>query len=182
MQTSSETVDVEALMLRIREEVAQTLSQEGGRWTAGARPQNDALDRKGFTPIICAEELSFLNNNWHSLMVQETPSSHRKFFGKFVVRAKRFIIDTVWHYLFHRYLEREKELLMNLVRYLNANARHIDAQDYDGFWQLVKKVDNDVAALNERMDQLFDSAAVDNAQLRRELASLRAERSERDAV
>ncbi len=176
MQTGSETVDVEALMLRIRDEVAQALAQEGERWTAGVRHENGGLERKGFTPIVCAEELSFLNNNWHSLMVQETPASHRKFLGKLVVRAKRFILDTVWHYLFHRYLEREKELLMNLVRYLNSNARHIDAQDYEGFWQLVKKVDSDVAALNERMDQLFESAAVDNAQLRRELASLRAER------
>ena len=177
MQTSSETVDVEALMRRIREEVSQALANEDSRWNASPLPRASALDRKGFSPIVCAEELSFLNNNWHSLMVQETPSSHRPFFGKIIVRAKRFIIDTVWHYLFHRYLEREKELMMNLVRYLNSNARHIDSQDYEGFWQLVKKVDSDVAALNERMDQLFDSAAADNAQLRKELAALRSERS-----
>lgn len=173
MQTGSETVDVEALMLKIREEVAQAISSDETRWTAGPMPVSANPDRKGFSPIVCAEELSYLNNHWHSLMVQEEPSSHRPFFGKIVVRAKRFILDTVWHYLFHRYLEREKELLMNLVRYLNTNARHIDAQDYDGFWQLVKKMDNDVAALNQRMDQLFDSAAVDNAQLRKELAELR---------
>ena len=152
----SEVPDVEAIMERIRTEVRETIGEERAKYPRYVPPAA-ADERSAGLPLIDYEELNFLNAHWHDWTITEELSSHRKFIGPIVVRAKRFIINVIWQYLLKGYLEREKQFHMQLVRYLNANARYVDNRDYEIFWQLIKKMDNDVEAMNNRVDRLVDA-------------------------
>ncbi len=149
------TPDVEAIMRRIREDVRLTIKNERAEFPKYIPPAPEDNRNPG-TALIDFEELNYINSHWHNWCVTEELNSHRKYFGKLVVKAKRFIIGIVWQYILKGYLEREQQFNMQLVRYLNANARHVDNRDYENFWQLIRKMDNDVAALNDRMDRLID--------------------------
>ena len=155
--------DVEAIMERIRSEVRAASMKRDDRFGPPSpypRPIGAAAAAPGsFSPIIYREELRYLNDNWHSWVTPEDPVTHRRFYGKLIVRVKRFILDAVWNYILKGYFERERQFQMNLVRFLNELARHVDQRDADVFWQLVKKLDNDIVGVNERTDLLFDEAA-----------------------
>ena len=151
---SSKSPDIDAIMERIRSDVKASLSGEGTSYPKYVPPSSDgALDGRA---LIDFDELNYLNAHWHDWSVAEDISSHRRIVGPVIVRAKRFVMNVLWQYLLKGYLEREKQFQMQLVRYLNANARYTDARDYKIFWEVVKKMDNDVSALNERMDRLVD--------------------------
>ena len=146
--------DIDAIMERIRADVKQSLAANGAAVPKYVPPPSEgALDGRA---LIDFDELNYLNAHWHDWSVAEDISSHRKLLGPFIVRAKRFVMNVLWQYLLKGYLEREKQFQMQLVRYLNANARYVDSRDYKIFWEVVKKMDNDVSALNERMDRLID--------------------------
>lgn len=159
----SDVPNVEAIMERIRSEVRAAAMKRDDRFgspSAYPRPVGAGAAAPGaFSPIIYREELRYLNDNWHSWVTPEAPVSHRRFYGRFIVRAKRFVLDAVWNYILKGYFERERQFQMNLVRFLNELARHVDQRDADVFWQLVKKLDNDIVGVNERTDLLFDDAA-----------------------
>lgn len=158
--------DVEAIMERIRAEVRRAEEKRSADHRFGApspfpRPpgRDYAASTGAFSPIRAREELRYLNDNWHSWVAPEEPRSHRKLAGRVVVRVKRFILDAVWEYLLKGYFERERQFQMNVVRFLNQIAHHVDERDADIFWQLVKKLDNDIVGVNQRTDRLFDDAA-----------------------
>ncbi len=109
------------------------------------------------TPVLYSEELNYLNANWNNWVAGTQVASHRPFIGPVIVRVKKFILDLFWGAL-GGYFEREREFHMNLVRFLNSTARYIDARDAEIFWQLVQKFDNDLAAVNERLDRMYDEA------------------------
>lgn len=152
----NEVPDVEAIMERIRREVKASNAEERANYPRYVPPPGSD-ERSAGLPLIDYDELNYLNAHWHNWAVSEELTSHRKIIGPLIVRAKKFIIDLVWQYVLKGYLEREKQFQMQLVRYLNANARYVDNRDYEIFWQLIKKMDGDVEALNTRMDRLVDA-------------------------
>ena len=154
MISKDEKPDVEAIMERIREEVRASVATDRAAYPRYIPPASN--ESSSGSALIESDELGYLNAHWHDWMVAEEVASHRPIVGKFIVRAKRFVIDAVWHYVLKGYLHREKQFQMQLVRHLNTTAQHVDKRDYDNFWQLIKKVDGDVTALNERMDYLFN--------------------------
>lgn len=155
--TSSAVPDVEALMARIRDEVRQELERSGTTLPRYMPPPPKLADGT-VAPILYSDELNFLNAHWNQWAEPVAYSSHRKFVGRVVIgiknRLRSFLVET----LLKSYFEREREFQMNLVRYLNSTARYVDARNAEIFWQLVSKIDNDVAAINDRTDRLFDEA------------------------
>ncbi|MCB0360957.1 MAG: hypothetical protein KDD44_15015, partial [Bdellovibrionales bacterium] len=151
-------VDVEAIMRRIRTEVIERAKGRGQRAIPTYR--NSSGDRNAPpSSVLYSEELNYLNAHWHDWSAAAEITSHRRFIGPLIVRAKRFFVDWVQKYLLKGYFERERQFQMNLVRLLNDTVRYVDRRDAEIFWQLIKKIDADVASLNERMDRLHDESA-----------------------
>ena len=150
-----ERPNVEEIMERIRREVkadAESSKRVSMPFEAGRPQKTDS----SFTPLHYSEELNYINAHWQDWVSSEEITTHRRVFGRFIVRAKRFVVDAVFQYLLKGYFERERQYQMHLIRFLNACARHVDDRDYANFWQLVAKVDNDISAVVERMDDLID--------------------------
>lgn len=169
--SNAKAINVEELMQRIRSEVKDAVSKERSnlpRYT----PANEFKQDDG-TALIDYDELNFINAHWHDWPKIEELSSHRKLLGRFIVRAKRFIVDSIMNACLSGYFERERQFHLNLVRYLNSNARYVDNRDYKNFWQLVKKVDSDVAALNERTDRFYDQLSSSVISMQEEIAELK---------
>lgn len=137
-------------MAKIREEVEQE-ALELPDAVNHYRPSRQAQSN---TPLIHTEELNYLNSSWGDWVQTEAPVSHRKFIGKFILKAKSWVVDTLWHHALGNYFERERKFQMFLVRYLNQNARYIDDRDASNFNQLNAKMDDDIRGLNSRVDQL----------------------------
>ncbi|MCC6953288.1 MAG: class I SAM-dependent methyltransferase [Deltaproteobacteria bacterium] len=163
-----EKPDVEALMQRIRSRV---------RESAGAPPRaTQDLDAKkaqrldATSPVIFSEDLNYLNSHWHDWHVAGELSTHRRLVGRFILRAKRFILDVVWTYLLKDYVDRERTFQMNLVRFLNATAKYIDARDKNLFWELIQKVDHEISGVNERTDELVNVVDSTQRTIERDLA------------
>lgn len=150
---TAEKPDVAALMLKIRETVREELKEHGAQ-NLKFNPvvQQDDVPS---VPVLYSEELNYLNAHWHDWYSPQQINSHRKFFGKLVVKIKRFITNTLWNSFLRDYVERERQFQMNLIRFLNSTARYIDARDKELFWQLVQKVDNDSRGSHERTDLLI---------------------------
>ena len=155
MESSKRKPDVEAIMARIRRQVKSDISSEKSSTKPYISPTTPFSDGSA-SPLLYSEELNFLNANWHNWNRKTDITSHRKILGPVIVRLKRFLADIAWNYLLKDYFENERRFQMNLVRHLNSSARYIDARDSRIFWQLVNKLDNDVKAINERTDKLFD--------------------------
>ena len=155
MESSKRKPDVEAIMARIRRQVQSDISSEKSSTKPYVSPTTPFSDGNA-SPLLYSEELNFLNANWHNWNKRTDITSHRKILGPIIVRLKRFLADIAWNYLLKDYFENERRFQMNLVRHLNSSARYIDARDSRIFWQLVNKLDNDVKAINERADKLFD--------------------------
>ncbi len=160
---SSPSVDVEAIMARIRGEVVEALESSETRFPRYL-PKDPQESGAKLQPVQYSEELRYLNAHWNDWAVEQEFVSHRKFIGRVVVALKRRFRDFLWQSLFKEYFERERTFQANLIRYLNANARYIDSRDSELFWQIIQKLDNDIALLNDRGDRLYDHciSAVDS--------------------
>jgi len=141
-------IDVQQVMQRIRNEVAQELE---GSAQGAFKPRVVQTDPS--SPILYSDELNFLNANWQNWAEPTEPKSHRKLVGPLVVRFKRFIGNIIWNSFLSGYFNREREFQMQLVRHLNNSARYIDARDKELFWQLIKKIDSDVSGVLRRADR-----------------------------
>ena len=168
--------DVEAIMASIREEVRRTLDQEG-RDGASSGGRRTALpiepDRNPELPLIDYEELNYMNAHFHDWVQLQAISSHRPIVGRLLVWVKTRVVNLLLNNIFFGYFDKERQFHVNLVKYLNANARYIDNRDYRSFWQLIEKIDREIVSLNERTDRLFDEAYTSVAALRREIAEIK---------
>lgn len=164
MPRGEEQPDVEAIMAGIRSRVKRGLAEHPPRAVPHYAPPGAKLLDSAVSPVLYSEELNFLNAHWNDWTVSEDITSHRAFIGPVIVRVKRALRNFLLNSLLKGYFERERQFQMQLVRHLNASARYIDARDAELFWQIVKKVDNDIAAINERADLLFDEAGAALAQ------------------
>lgn len=152
---SRKEVNVDALMAKIREEVASELDSAP---RVGFQPESRG-ETTSESPLLYAEELNYLNAHWSNWATRTEITSHRPIVGRFIVRVKSFLVDIAWNYLLKDYFERERQFQMHLVRHLNATARYIDARVGSIFWDLVGKIDSDILELSARVDRLFDEAS-----------------------
>ena len=153
---TSDLPDVESLMANIRAEAKFALSSAG--CVVPGAPKNTrsaGVSGGAQKSILYSNELNYLNANWHNWNSATEITSHRRFVGYFIVKAKKFFVDLVWNYILKGYFERERQFHMHLVKHLNATARYIDSRNEEIFWQLIEKIDNDISAVVERADHLF---------------------------
>lgn len=168
---SSEPIDIESLMNRIKEQIHAELARTADRMPR--RAPSAARANKGDTsPVLYAEELNYLNAHWRPWAVRTTLSTHRPLVGRIFLKFKEYLLHLVWDIFFAEYFRREEEYQRNLVRYLNKVARYIDARDGEIFWSLVQKVDNDVRSVHERNDCLYDELAIALERLETRLEAL----------
>lgn len=158
-------------MAGIRDRVRKDLKERGRETPSRVRVVE--IERDPGTALIDYDELNYLNAHFHDWAQVGEISSHRRGAGRVIVWFKRKVLHTVLEYVLNGYFERERSFHIQLVRFLNANARYIDNRDYQNFWQLVEKIDRDIIALNERTDRMFDEAYTSVIALREEVAELR---------
>ena len=147
--------DVDAIMARIKAEVKAELGDVRARFPRPAAAAMNTSDHST-SPVLYAEELDFMNAEWRGWPVRPKITTHRKYIGAAFVRVKEYLVHLVWDIMFKDYFQREERFHRQLVRYLNKNARYIDARDAEVFWQLVQKVDSDISAINDKCDRLHD--------------------------
>ncbi len=151
-------VDVEAIMQRIRAQVAEDLAQRKVQTPKPATPCAQPNDTSS-TKLVETQELKYLNRHWNTWLEDQPFSSHRPLIGKVLVKIKNFIRRYMRDVIFKDYLAAEREYHVQLLRHLNTAAWHIDRRDGEIFWDLVHKIDADVSAINERTDRLFSELA-----------------------
>lgn len=153
--STSQRVDVEALMSRIRQDVRGTLADAGSRIPRS--PQMTAGVFDGSTiPLVHSDELNFLNANWTGWITSPEFSSHRPGIGKVIVKAKYYASRFVLEVCFKGFFKRLYDFNWNVVQYCNRSARYTDSRDAQIFWQLINKLDNDIQAINDKCDLLYD--------------------------
>jgi 2-polyprenyl-3-methyl-5-hydroxy-6-metoxy-1,4-benzoquinol methylase len=160
---SQQSVDVVDLMTKIRarlKEVAlEQHSTEGAFRGSDAQFSGQGQSRRA-GELVHSEELRFLNIN-HAYSAQhgaDAIESHRGgFFGKIVVKVKRKFTQWLWQAILKNYLQTEKDFSSNLVRFLNDVGRYVDARDATNFWELIRKIDVDVAKVSERTERIVDA-------------------------
>ncbi len=164
-----DTVDVEAIMERIRAQVKAAPR-------LGSRPKYLPPAAKLFdanvSPVLYSEELNYLNSHWNDWSQPAPFTSHRPLIGRLIIKWKTRFRDFLWGALFRDYFEREREFQAQLVRFLNASARYVDARDAALFWQIVKKVDNDISSVNERSDLLVQELSSELSKLGERIAGV----------
>lgn len=75
--------------------------------------------------------------------------------GKVIILVKKRIYKFVVGIL-SNYLKAEKQHELNIVRFLNETVKYIDKRDSDVFFNLIRKIDQDVISLNRRIEEAFD--------------------------
>jgi len=108
-----------------------------------------------FEPIIFSDELKYLNTSWGNWSEPTVFTSHRPIYGKIICFLKRKIQAYLFNVIFKDYFNKEREFNIKLVQFCNLTARYIDAKNEQLFWDLVKKVDNEIDQVNERNDTII---------------------------
>mgnify|MGYP005698251219 CR=1 FL=1 len=158
--------NVQEIMKRIRKEAREELSKEP--ISLAPKPRK----RPAGEPLFTSESFRYINEHWHDWKCDAKISSHRKFLGIFIVAAKRFYAFSLWKLFFGSYIQREKQFQMHLVRFLNETVSYIDEKDGEHFGRLVDKVDDDVSAVNERTDTLYNEVLATAHELETKLRRL----------
>jgi 2-polyprenyl-3-methyl-5-hydroxy-6-metoxy-1,4-benzoquinol methylase len=143
-------LNAEELMQSLRrqiEEAAATVSL----------PQYYPLKPKGgeLPPISTSDDLAFLNSEYSKLFSEPQFSSHRPRLGKLLVAFKRITLGQLWKRVVSACFEREKQFILRLVKHLNFASQATDSKFGQIFWQLIKKIDDEVQGVNERTDRVI---------------------------
>jgi len=147
--------DIKQLMSEIRSQIANELKDNSFKPRL-SRQSVGQFSQGSVAAILYSDELNYLNANWGNWSPVEEIKSHRKFIGPIIVGFKKFVAKFLFNNLLKSYFSREHDFQMNMVRFLNKNARYIDARDSEIFWQIIQKIDNDIKSVNQRTDVLFD--------------------------
>jgi len=129
------TVRIEDIIQRIRRDL-----EASSRGAAGEAP---AADADALPPISGRPELEYLNRHWSLFDPLSEMRSHRRLLGTVVLRFKwtfrRLVIGVL-----DRYFEKERLLLLELVRFNNALAERSD--------RLLRELTERTKAVAERND------------------------------
>jgi Methionine biosynthesis protein MetW len=159
------TVRIEDILQRIRRDIEGAARDGEGDATP--------VDADALPAISARPELEYLNRNWSLFDPLSEMSSHRRLLGPVVLRFKWMFRRLVLGVL-DRYFEKERLLLLELVRFNNALAERSD--------RLLREVTERTKAVAERND-LFLGALdlrVEALEARQEMA-LGFERAPRSA-
>lgn len=157
---ASQPLDIPAIMAEIRERVAE--ESKGKVIRRQFQPNSAHLDRSGHWKagaLQHSEELHYLNSHWQyaSAVDLTTLKSHRSgIIGKLVVKLKRWMLGVVWESILKGIHDEERAYQMRLVQFLNNLSFYIDDRDGSNFWELIRKIDNDVSAIATRLDRIAD--------------------------
>jgi SAM-dependent methyltransferase len=163
-------VDVPELMHQIRERVAARLQAEPD----ARRPfkpfvaDDKTLGDRKAGELLYSEDLRFLNVHHATGLVlnPDSVATHRKgIIGKVIVRVKRKVRTIVWD-LLKDHVAAEREFQGHLIRYLNDVSKYVDARDATNFWELIRKIDVDVARCIERIERVQDDVRAEIERLR----------------
>ena len=107
--------------------------------------------------IASSSELSFLNSKVYGVPFNaDSIVTHRKgILGKLVVKLKRKLLVSIWS-SFAPQIEDAREFRIQLVRLLNDFSKYVDARDASNFWELIRKLDYDIAKTKDRVDMISD--------------------------
>jgi hypothetical protein len=128
------TVRIEDILQRIRRDI-----ESASRGESEATP----VDAEALPAISSRPELEYLNRNWSLFDPRSEMRSHRRVLGPVVLRFKWMFRRLVLGVL-DRYFEKERLLLLELVRFNNALAERSD--------RLLREVTERTKAVAERND------------------------------
>jgi 2-polyprenyl-3-methyl-5-hydroxy-6-metoxy-1,4-benzoquinol methylase len=153
-----EKPDIRAIMAEIRSSVrskAESLKDQGPTFQAEPAGFNVEGHRKA-GDLQYSENLRMVNRlAVMGFSCDATPIvSHRRgFVGKAIVAVKRRVQRIIWS-LFQTNIEAEREFRAHVARVLNEASSYIDDRDAALFWEMVRKLDSDVARLLGRIDEV----------------------------
>ncbi|MGI6523992.1 MAG: methyltransferase domain-containing protein [Bdellovibrionota bacterium] len=168
--TTNEIPDIAAVMAEIRQRVRSDVAanRDTQKPFQGTAADFHATRKAG--EILHSEELRYLNTNYAygPRLNLDAITSHRPgLIGKVIVKCKRKLLSMIWD-LLKDYFTAERDFQANLVRLLNDFTKYVDARDAANFWELIRKLDYDIAKVSDRVERIGDE----------QVASLRS--SERD--
>lgn len=162
-KSQNSAVNVLEVMARIR----SRLEEEKDQLPATRpifRPEMPRLDgqQRKAGEIVHSEDLRFLNT-FYARGPRIDPGAvrtHRNgLIGRVIVGVKRRIRAIVWD-LLRDYISDEREFQGHLIRLLNDISQYTDSRDATNFWELIRKVDVDVAKCNEHLERLADDLRI----------------------
>jgi len=141
----------------VRADVEAHRDERGPLRRYAADPESGTAPRSG--AVLHSEELRYLNTNYAypTRLNLDGITSHRPgLIGRLIVSFKRRVIRILWDSLFKEYFSAEREYQANLVRFLNDMARYVDGRDTANFWELIRKIDYEIARAMERIERIND--------------------------
>lgn len=147
--------DITSLLSNIKERVTKEInSSRASKRSNGSLlhlSQASLNGKKQFTSghLINSSNLRHLNKALATPLVNPNQvKTHRKgIIGKIIVKIKQRFQRLFWNFL-EDYFQQEREFNSHLVRYLNENSRYVDERDGDIFWELIRKIDNDIRSVH----------------------------------
>ncbi len=108
--------------------------------------------------LMRSELLENINKNYGYSVISDldqVTTPRKGIFGKVVIILKKRIYKFIVGIL-SNYLKAEKNYEINVVKFLNETAKYIDKRDSSVFFNLIRKIDQDVMSLNRRIEEVFD--------------------------
>lgn len=152
--------DVRAIMAEIRQSIRSKVEGSRDEWPV-LRPERVEAERSGHSragEIQHSEELRMVNLLAGAGLTADATgiTSHRRgIAGRVIVAAKRRLQRFIWS-LFQANIEAEREFRSHVTRVLNQTSFYIDDRDGAIFWEVVRKIDTDVARMLRRVEELID--------------------------
>jgi len=159
-----EKPDIRAIMAEIRSSVRSKAESLVDQWPT-FQPEPAGFNGEGHRKagdLQHSENLRMVNRlAMAGLSFDATPIvSHRRgFVGKLIVAAKRRMQRIIWS-LFQANIDAEREFRAHVTRVLNEASLYIDDRNGALFWEIVRKVDSDVARLLKRIDEVVEEQRV----------------------
>ena len=155
---------------RVAEELAQNPEVAKPMKSFAATQNVEGHSRAG--ELQHSEELHFLNRNWNALSQPDLShiTSHRPgIIGKLIVKLKHKLASFLYNTCLRDRFEAQNAYNMRVVQLLNKASFYIDDRDGAAFWELVRKIDYDVAKALNRIEKIADEQGGDLRTLQRDM-------------
>lgn len=157
--------DVEKLLEAIEKDVTESIKQNGYQMPRFI-PSKIELE-----PPQLSEWLKYINLHWNDWSIPVQFSSHRPVLGKIIIKFKN-VFQRMVRFVLDPYFQKELQYQEHLVRHLNHASKYIDDRDSNIFWNLNNKIDTEVAAVNQRTDEIFEQLADEILSLKEKIKEL----------
>lgn len=159
--SSSAELDVAKVMAEIRSRIEADIESNRDKRRPLKPFSADFNSASGKTAgeLDASESLRYLNTHLENGMRLDLSAitSHRPgLVGRVIVGVKRKALSLLWNHLIKYYVQSEKEYQSHLIKYLNEVSKYIDGRDASNFWELIRKIDVDVARAMTRIERIGD--------------------------